>query len=90
MAKQVNDEIVKKNISLTGKVMDYLLNHPQIFASLPERFELVILPENDPEMRMYNLSLLDKFGNEGKEIVFARIGEDVKEMQPSFFAPVAV
>jgi len=81
-------EVVKRNISLTGKVMDYLLNHPQIFASLPEQFELVILPENDPEMRMYNLSPLDQFGNEGKEIVFARIGEDVKEMQPRFFAPV--
>jgi len=90
MAKQVNDEVVKKNISLTGKIMNYLLDHPSIFASLPNEFELVILPENDPDMRIYNLSLLDKFGSEGKDIVFARISEDVKEIKPSFFAPVAI
>lgn len=90
MAKKINDDIVERNISLTGEIMRYLLDNPQVFASLPDNFELVILPENDPEMYMYNLSLLDKFGSEGKEVVFARVGENLADARPSLFAPVAV
>jgi len=53
--------------------MRYLLDYPQVFNSLPENFELVILPDDDPEMRLYNLELLDACGSEDKPIVFARI-----------------
>ncbi|RLI67742.1 MAG: hypothetical protein DRP02_13920, partial [Candidatus Gerdarchaeota archaeon] len=56
-------------------VMRYLLDNPQVFESLPDNFELVILSENDPEMGAYNLSLLDKFGSASKEVVLARVGE---------------
>ena len=48
MGMKIND-IVERNISLTGEIMRYLLDNPQVFASLPDNFELVILPENDPE-----------------------------------------
>ena len=65
--------IVERNIRLTGEIMRYLMAHPQVFDSLPDKFELVILPEDDPEMRLYNLELLDKYGSEGKPIVFARL-----------------
>ena len=90
MAKKVNNNIVERNITLTGEIMRYLLDNPQVFESLPDNFELVILPENDPEMVMYNLSLLDKFGSEGKEVVFARVGENLTESKPSLFVPVVV
>ncbi len=53
--------------------MKYLLNDPQVFDSLPDKFELVVLPDDDPEMRLYNLELLDKWESENKPIVFARI-----------------
>ena len=81
MSMKTND-IVKRNISLTGEIMRYLLDNPQVFESLPDDFELVILPENNPEMGVHNLSLLDKFGNNGKEIVFARVGAS----KPNLFA----
>jgi len=90
MAKKIKNDIVERNISLTGEIMRYLLDNPQVFASLPDNFELVILPENDPEIRAYNLSLLDKFGSEGKEVVFARVGASSAESKPSLFAPVAM
>ena len=85
MSMKKND-VVERNISLTEEIMRYLLDNPQIFKSLPDNFEMVILPENNPEIGAYNLSLLDKFGNEGKEIVFARVGAS----KPSFFAPVVM
>ncbi len=74
MGMKMND-VVELNISLTEEITRYLLDNPQVFESLPDNFELVILPENDPEMGAYNLSLLDKLESEGKEVVLARVGE---------------
>ena len=54
------NDVVEQNISLTEEVMRYFLDNPQVFESLPDNFELIIVPENDPEMSAYNLSLLDK------------------------------
>ena len=89
---QIPANVVEKNIRLTGKIMQYLLDNPQIFDSLPNNFELVILPEDDPEMRLYSLELLDKYGSEGKPIVFARIKTQLEATslvsKPNLFAPV--
>jgi hypothetical protein len=86
--------VVEKNILLVGKVMHYLLNHPQTLNALPENFELVILPDDDPEMRLYNLDLLDTYGSEGKPVVFARLessrGLQLEETQASLYTPVTV
>jgi len=85
--------VVERNISLVKEIMQYLLDNPQVFDSLPDKFELVVLPENDPEMRQYNLELLDKYGGEGKPIVFARVkvaGEHIAiQDQPSLYAPIS-
>ena len=85
MAKTIKDDVVKRNISLTGEIMRYLLDNPVVFESLPDNFELVVLPEDDPEIRMYNLELLDKYGSEGKPIVFARVKLDAANVEPSIF-----
>ncbi len=86
--------VVKRNISLTKEIMRYLLDNPQVFRSLPDKFELVVLPEDDPEMRLYNLDLLDRYGSEGKPIVFARIkveGESIAiQDSPSLYAPIPI
>jgi hypothetical protein len=89
MAEKINPETARRNIALTGDIMRYLLENPKVFQSLPEQFELVILPEDDPEIRMYNLELLDKYGSEGKPIVFARIKSDPLASPPSIFVPLA-
>ena len=89
MAKKIKDEIIKRNISLTGDIMRYLMGNPKVFESLPDKFELVILPEDDPEIRLYNLELLDKYGSEGKPIVFVRVQSDAEKNEPGIFVPVA-
>ena len=89
MTKKRND-IAERNIRLTGEIMEYLIDHPKVFDVLPDKFELVILPEDDPEISMFNLDLLKKYGSEGKPIVFARIKSDAAKMEPSIFVPVAV
>jgi hypothetical protein len=85
-------DVVERNLKLTGEIMRYLLDNPQIFNSLPDNFELVILPDDDPDMRLYNLDLLDKYGSEGKPVVFARVQSKAahipNSISPSLFVPV--
>ena len=84
------NDVVERNISLTEEIMHYLLDNPQVFESLPDNFELGVLPENDLEMGAHNLSLLDKFRSEGKEVVFARIGANLAESKPRLFARIVI
>jgi hypothetical protein len=89
-----SEGIVERNISLSGEIMQFLIENPQVFNSLPDDFELVILPDDDPEIRQYNLDLIDKYGSEGRPIVFARVKvhqERLKaQVKPSIFVPVQV
>lgn len=86
--------VVERNIALLGDLMDFLLAEPHVLASLPSEFELVILPDDDPEMRLYNLKLLDTLTRQDKAIVFARIKSSKKanwrKTQPSLYVPLAV
>lgn len=85
-------DVVERNLRLTGEIMRYLLNNPQIFDSLPDNFELVVLPDDDPDIRLYNLDLLDRYGSEGKPIVFARLRSKPPHrsasISPSLFVPI--
>ncbi len=86
-------DVVERNVALTGELMHYLLERPQMFNALPENFELVILPDDDPDMRLYNLELLDNYGSGGKPIVFVRMksrrGSLSSEANLRLYVPVA-
>ncbi len=88
--------VVERNLLLTEEIIKYLLNNPQTFSVLPEKFELVILPENDPEMRLYNLDLLDEYREQGEAVVFAQVtlkspGKRIAlQNSPNLYAPVAI
>ena len=85
--------VVERNIALLGDVMRYLLAEPQLLASLPENFELVILPDDDPVLRRYNLELVDAYESAGKPIVFVRTKAtrtpDPVRSRPSLYVPLA-
>jgi hypothetical protein len=84
--------VVERNIALLGDVMRYLLAEPQLLASLPENFELVILPDDDPVLRRYNLELVDAYESAGKPIVFVRTKAartpDPVRARPSLYVPL--
>lgn len=88
------DLIVERNLTLTGELMRYLGHHPHLLQALPDRFELVILPDDDPEMRLYNLELLDRYVTTGKPIVFARVHSGrlnlSQQDHPRLYVPVGV
>ena len=87
-------DVVERNILLTGKIMQFLMDEPQIFEALPENFELVILPDDDSAIRQYNLELLDEYASEDKPIVFARIQAHPDNLQsygkPKIFVPLPI
>jgi hypothetical protein len=88
---KVNKEVVERNVRLTGEIIKYIFDNPKVLDVLPENFELVLLPEDDPEVRQLNLDLLDKYGSEGKPIVFARVNTQTMsaKWKPSIFVPIA-
>lgn len=85
-------QVEERNLELIAQIMRFLMEQPSVFDPLPDSFELVILPEDDPEIRQHNLELLDRFGSEGKPIVFARIkahpGNGAARVVPSIFVPL--
>ena len=85
--------VVERNIALLGDVMRYLLAEPQLLASLPENFELVILPDDDPVLRRYNLELVNAYESAGKPIVFVRTKTEhvsgLAQRHPGLYVPLA-
>lgn len=84
--------VVERNIALTAEIMRYLMEKPHVFEKLPDSFELVVLPEDDPEMWIYNLHLLDQVSQNDKPVVFARLSSSKPsirgEIPASLYAPV--
>ena len=80
--------VVDRNLRLTQRVMSYLMTNPNLFEALPDKFELVVLPDDDPELSVYNLDLLDRYGSEARPVVFARLSVAQAEVTPQVFAPV--
>lgn len=86
-------QVVERNIALTGQFTRYLMEHPALFAALPDQFELVLLPQNDTELQLYNLHLLEKFGSEDRPVVLARMNgagvEVTAQPPPQIYVPLA-
>ncbi len=91
MVKKINPDVAERNLTLLGRLMNYIIDHPKILEELPEDFELVILPEDDPEMTLYNLELLKKYGRQNKPVVLARVKSSGEQTisAPNLFVPIA-
>ena len=85
---------VERNIALTGRVTKYIMANPQLLASLPARFELVVLPNDDPDLQAYNLALHDQYRSAGIPVVFARLNSsrNESELEPALdlYVPLAL
>ena len=88
----MDDQIVKRNLSLVAELTRFILETPSILDHLPPDFQLVVLPEDDPELSLYNLSLLSGYTKQDKPLVMVRIeGGQVNFEQnpPQLFVPLA-
>lgn len=91
MVEKMKSNVAERNITLLGQLMNYLLDHPKVFDVLPDDFELVILPEDDPEIVLYNLELLKRHGRQDKPVVLARVKTSAEKVtsEPGIFVPIA-
>lgn len=65
--------IVEKNIILSNEVMLYFYKNNSLMDSLPDNFRLVLLPDDDAELREYNIKLLDQYIFDDTPVVFVRM-----------------
>ena len=95
MAKEVTrpKKAFERNAKLLFDLMRHILAHPDILDRLPDNFQLVILPKDDPELLQYNLALLESHDTAGKPVVFVRMASskrvDFERSQPSVYVPLA-
>jgi len=86
-------KVVERNIRLLDRFTRYILAHPEILDNLPDDFELVILPDDDPEIRRYNLDVLSTHGSDGNPVVFVRLATskkvDFERMPPNVYVPLS-
>ncbi len=67
-------ELVKRNIELCSEFSRYLFDHPEMQSSVPADAELVLLPDEDPELKQFNLKMGDGMAKAGEKVIFVRIG----------------
>jgi len=67
------EEAVSGNLDLLNEFMKYAFKHPDILEKIPPGAEMVILPENMPDMYKENMKILAKLQKEGKQVVIVRM-----------------
>lgn len=67
------NETIKRNLDLLNEFMKIAFDQPQILDKIPKESELIILPENDPELYAANLKIKQSLEEEGKKVVVVRM-----------------
>ncbi len=64
-----NESMVRKNLELLQEFHRYGFEHPEIFDQIPKDAQLIILPENDPELLAANEQIVEKCKREKRRYV---------------------
>ena len=86
-------DVAERNLDLVTSMMHFILDQPQVLDQLPPDFRLVLLPDDDRELRQYNLELLEHNGENERPIVFVRLRAQAPLSDahpPRIYVPVAV
>jgi hypothetical protein len=67
------DEITRKNLDLLNEFMQFAFETPAILDEIPPGAELIILPENDPELYKANQETLQALKHQGKSCAVVHI-----------------
>ncbi len=88
----MNDQIIERNLSLVTEVTRFILENPSILDRLPPDFQLVVLPQDDPELSLYNLDLLAGHTEQNKPLVMVRLAArqvNFEQNPPQLYIPLA-
>jgi hypothetical protein len=62
------ETIVEKNITLSFEFERYILEHPDVLEQIPDGAQVVLLPQDDPELYRINLNAAQKAREEGETV----------------------
>ena len=66
-------EIFSKNLILSTEFDRYILEHPEFAEKIPLNAQIVLLPENDPELCKKNMELSKAQHEPGQPVVYVYI-----------------
>lgn len=88
----MDDQIIERNLSLVTEITRFILDNPSTLDHLPPDFQLVILPEDNPELSLYNLGLLANHSKQDKPLVMVRVEANqinFEQNPPQLYVPLA-
>lgn len=62
------ETIVEKNITLSFEFERYILEHPEVLEQIPDGAQVVLLPQDDPELYRINLNAVQKAHQAGRTV----------------------
>jgi len=76
--------MIERNIELSAEFSRFLLEHPEMEGKIPVEAELILLPEFDQELKIFNLQLEKNIEAEGGKVVYISI----KEIRPKVLSRI--
>ena len=67
------DEVVRKNLDLLNEFMQFAFETPEILDQIPPGAELIILPENDPDVYQANQETLQGLRRQGRNCIVVHL-----------------
>ena len=66
------NDVFIKNLVLSNEFSRYVLEHPAFGKKIPKNAQVVLLPDDDPELAQINLRLAEKQREKGQPQVHVR------------------
>ena len=73
-------EIFSKNLILSTEFDRYVLEHPEFADRIPENAQVVLLPEDDLELREKNIEIVKAQREPGQAVVYVEIEKVAPQM----------
>lgn len=67
-------EMTTRNIRLTGRFLEEILDNPDILDEFPDDATVVLMPPDDPDLALYNANLALTLGGTNEDIIVRRVG----------------
>ncbi len=67
------EEIFSKNLILGTEFDRYVIEHPEFAKKIPQNAQIVLLPEDDPELRKKNIEISKAQREPGQPVVYVHI-----------------
>lgn len=75
-----DEEIFEKNLILSTEFDRYILEHPEFAEKIPVNAQVVLLPEDDEELRNKNLEIAKAQREPGQPVVYVHIEKVAPQM----------